>query len=113
MNFTLNRETPSGYFINRVAFSGPQQIPWRCHGARTDAYPHGGGRDLEVVQPPQGALPVGEVGGGQLVERLQGDGPGGVGAAAAAVEASVGPGERRGLLAQLPLVHKYGQRLLS
>lgn len=65
-----------------------------------------------MVQPAQGALPVGEVGGSQLVERLQGDGPRGVGAAAA-VEASVGPGERRGLLAQLPLVHKYGQGLLS
>lgn len=46
------------------------------------------------------------------MERLQGDGPGGVGAAAA-VEASVDHGERRGLLAELPLVHKYGQRLLS
>lgn len=81
--------------------------------AWTSTYPYGGGRDLEVVQPAQGALPVGEVGGSQLMERLQGHGPGGVGAPAAA-PASVGPQERRRrLLAELALVHKYGQRLFS
>lgn len=65
-----------------------------------------------MVQPAQGALPVGEVGGSQLMERLQGHGPGSVGAPAAAL-ASGSPGERQRLLAELPLVYKYGQRLFS
>lgn len=82
--------------------------------ASTATYPYGGGRDLEVVQAAQGALPVGEVGGRQVVKRLQGHGHGGVGAAPAATVASVDlDRERGGLLAKLPLVHKYGQSLFS
>lgn len=47
------------------------------------------------------------------MERLQGHGPRGVGAPAAA-PSSIGPRERRRwLLAELALVHKYGQRLFS
>ncbi len=41
----------------------------------TSTYPYGSGCDLEVVQPAQGALSVGEVGSSQLVEGLQGHCP--------------------------------------
>lgn len=61
------------------------------------------------MQPAQRALPVGEVGGGQLIEGLQGHRPRSVGAPVAAALDARG---RRRLLAELPLVHKYGQRLL-
>ena len=77
---------------------------------QTSTYPYGGGRDLEVVQPAQGALPVGEVGSSQLMEGLQGHRPRGVRVPAAAA-AALGPRGRR-LLAELPLVHKYRQRFL-
>lgn len=72
-------------------------------------YPYCGGCDLEVMQPAQRALPVGEVGGGQLIEGLQGYRPRSVGVPVAAALDARG---RRRLLAELPLVHKYGQRLL-
>lgn len=75
-------------------------------------YPYGGGRNLEVMQPAQRALPVGEVGGGQLIESLQGHRPRSVRVPVAAGLQPRGRRLRRRLLAELPLVHKYGQRLL-
>lgn len=78
-------------------------------------YPYGGGRNLEVMQPAQRALPVGEVGGGQLIESLQSHRPRSVRVPVAAGLQPRGRRRlrlRRRLLAELPLVHKYGQRLL-
>lgn len=77
----------------------------------TSTYPYGGGCDLEVVQSAQGALSVSEVGGGELVEGLQGHWACAVQAAAAAAAAGLSPRGGR-LLAELPFVHKYRQRLL-
>lgn len=74
----------------------------------TLTYPYGGGGYLQVVEPAQGALPVREVGSGQLVEGFQSHRPRRVGATTAA---AVGP-HGRWLQAQLPFVHKYCQRLL-
>jgi len=71
-------------------------------GIRGSRYLDGGGGDLDVVQLAQGALSVNEVGGGQLVQGLQGDGRG-----VAQVIAHLG------FLAQLPFVHKYCQSLFS
>lgn len=65
-------------------------------------YLDGGGGDLDVVQAPQGAVPVDEVGGCQLVQRLQRHRRA-VGAHLAAFRP----------LAQLPFVHKNGEGLLS
>lgn len=73
----------------------------------TSTYPYGGGCDLEVVQPAQGALSVCEVGGSQLVEGFQSHCACRVRVPAAAL----GPRRRR-LQAELPFVHKYCQRLL-
>lgn len=61
----------------------------------THTHLNGSGRDLDVVKPPQGAVPVDEIGGGELVQRLQGDRRA-VGAGIATFRSS----------AQLPLVHK-------
>lgn len=101
--------TISALLFNIWLLSGRYQTPMQANMMPT--YPYGGGGDLEVVQPAQGALPVGEVGGSQLVEGLQGHCPRRVWAPAAAT-ASLGPRGRGRLLAELPLVHKYGQRLL-
>lgn len=59
------------------------------------AYLDGGRGDLDVVQPAQGAVPVDEVGGCQLVQGLQRH--------RRAVGAGVAPFRP---LAQLPFVHK-------
>ena len=40
---------------------------------QTRSYLDGSGCDLDVVQSPKGAVPVDEVGGRELVQRLQGD----------------------------------------
>lgn len=89
---SLNRRD----IILRVYRTGPQT------GRTGPAYLYGRGRDLNVVKPAQGAVPVDEVGGGELMQRLQGD--------QGAVGAGVSP---FGSFAQLPLVHENGERLLS
>lgn len=66
------------------------------------AYLDGGRGDLDVVEPTQGAFPVDEVGGCQLVQGLQRD--------PRAVPGSPG---RLCPPAQLALVHKNGQGLFS
>lgn len=73
-----------------------------CPLPRTLAYLDGGRGDLDVVEPAQRALPVDEVGGCQLVQGLQRD-----------PRAVPSPPGRLCPPAQLALVHKNGQGLLS
>lgn len=51
-----------------------------------------------MVKSPEGAVPVNEIGGSQLMERLQGD-RGAIGAGITSFRS----------FAQLPLVHKNGE----
>lgn len=66
------------------------------------SYLYGSGCDLNVVQSPEGAVPVDEVGSSQLMQRLQSD-QGAIGAGITSFSS----------LAQLPLVHENCERLLS
>lgn len=88
-----------------------RHVPTNCCRSHSITYPYGGGCDLEVMQPAQGALPVGEVGRSQLVEGLQCDCPRTVRVPVAAAT-PLGPRVGRRLLAELSLVHEYGQGLL-
>ena len=80
----------------------------RGKGQSGVSYPDGGGGDLEVVETAQGVLPVGEVGGSQLVKGLQGHHP----SPRIVVAAALSSRPWFWASAQLPLIHKYRQGLL-